>query len=193
MEGRETGGRLIGLRRSRMWTQVRLAEEAGVSPTTVSGIESGRISRPHFGTLGKLARALGVDPRELLADPSASTTAEEDPAPMSLEWARSSAEAEFEKGLDEASLNRLEALSRELDEERGRLQALYGEFPRDSEQRRFIKRQIRSVSAQSGSVSTSIMFHRHAGEGARNEAEPGREEGGAPPRAADRGDNGRRS
>ena len=193
MEGRETGGRLIGLRRSRMWTQVRLAEEAGVSPTTVSGIESGRISRPHFGTLGKLARALGVDPRELLADPSASTTAEEDPAPMSLEWARTSAEAEFEKGLDEASLNRLEALSRELAEERGRLQALYGEFPRDSEQRRFIKRQIRSVSAQSGSVSTSIMFHRHAGEGARNEAEPAREKDGAPPQAADRGDNGRRS
>jgi transcriptional regulator with XRE-family HTH domain len=35
--------------------------EGGGSPTTVSGIESGRISRPHFGTVNKLARASGVD------------------------------------------------------------------------------------------------------------------------------------
>jgi transcriptional regulator with XRE-family HTH domain len=41
---------IAALRERRMWTQVRLAEEAGISPTTVSGIESGRISRPHFGT-----------------------------------------------------------------------------------------------------------------------------------------------
>jgi transcriptional regulator with XRE-family HTH domain len=160
MEGSGTGGRLAGLRRSRMWTQARLAAEAGVSPTTVSGIESGKISRPHFGTLGKLARSLGVDPRELVAPPA--SAAEEDAAPMSLEWARSSPETEFERGLEGASLSRLESLSSELDEERGRLQALYGEFPRGSEQRRFIKRQIRDVSAQSGSVSTSIMFHQNA-------------------------------
>ena len=190
MEGRETGERLSGLRRSRMWTQVRLAEEAGVSPTTVSGIESGRISRPHFGTLGKLARALGVDPRELLAPPPA-PAAEEGPAPMSLEWARTSAEAEFERGLEEASLNRLRSLSRELDEERGRLQALYGEFPRGSEQRRFIKRQIRAISAQSGSVRTSIMFHQHAVEGARNDAKSGGEESAAAPQTSDSDDNGR--
>lgn len=162
MEGRDVGERIAGLRRSRMWTQARLAGEAGISPTTVSGIESGRISRPHFGTVGKLARALGVDPRELLAPPG--RPMEEGPTPMSLEWARSSHEAEFERGLDKASLGRLEALSHELKEERGRLQALYGVFPKDSEQRRVVKRQIRDVSAQSGSVSTSIMFHRHAGE-----------------------------
>ena len=149
---------MAGLRRSRMWTQARLAEEAGISPTTVSGIESGKISRPHFGTLGKLARALGVEPGELLGGPPAAA-ADESTAPMSLEWARSSPEADFERGLEEASLRRLESLSSELDEERGRLQALYGEFPRGSEQRRFIKRQIRDISAQSGSVSTSIMFH----------------------------------
>jgi transcriptional regulator with XRE-family HTH domain len=41
--------------------QGRLAEKAGGSPTTVSGIESGRISRPHFGTVKKPARASGVD------------------------------------------------------------------------------------------------------------------------------------
>ena len=57
---------LMVLRETRMWTQVRLAEEAGVSPTTVSGIENGRISRPHFGTVRKLAVALKVEPEELL-------------------------------------------------------------------------------------------------------------------------------
>ena len=184
MEKRETGERLSGLRRSRLWTQARLAEEAGVSPTTVSGIESGRISRPHFGTLGKLARALGVDPRELLASSPAPSAAEEGPAPMSLEWARTYAEAEFERGLEESSLNRLRSLSRELDEERGRLQALYGAFPRGSEQRRFIMRQIRSISAQSGSVSTSIMFHERTPDGGppgRREPPDGRPGGSPPP------------
>jgi transcriptional regulator with XRE-family HTH domain len=181
MEGSGTGERLAGLRRSRMWTQARLAAEAGVSPTTVSGIESDKISRPHFGTLGKLARALGVDPRELVAPPS--PAAEEGAAPMSLEWARSSPETEFERGLEGASLSRLESLSRELDEERGRLQELYGLFPSGSEQRRLVKRQIRDVSAQSGSVSTSIMFHQRAPDG----DPPGRREppderpGGSPP------------
>jgi transcriptional regulator with XRE-family HTH domain len=186
MEGSGTGGRLAGLRRSRMWTQARLAAEAGVSPTTVSGIESGKISRPHFGTLGKLARALGVDSRELLPA-SPAPAAEEGTAPMSLEWARSSAEADFERGLEEASLNRLESLSSELDEERGRLQALYGEFPRGSEQRRFIKRQIRDVSAQSGSVSTSIMFHQHAKQDARGDAERGVESDGSDEPGSDPG------
>lgn len=189
MERPETGERLSGLRRSRMWTQAKLAEEAGVSPTTISGIESGKISRPHFGTLGKLARALGVDPRELLAVPAAAV--EEGPAPMSLEWARSSPEAEFERGLEEASLNRLQTLSHELDEERDRLQTLYGEFPRGSEQRRFIKRQIRDVSAQSGSVSTSIMFHEHAREQGKTDAKPGDEAPGAAPSGPDRNDTGR--
>jgi transcriptional regulator with XRE-family HTH domain len=38
---------------------------AGVSPTTISGIESGKITRPHLKTLLKIARALGVDVGEL--------------------------------------------------------------------------------------------------------------------------------
>ena len=66
MKGSDIGVRLIGIRRLRMWTQGRLAKEAGVSPTTVSGIETGRIARPHFGTLQKLAQALDLDPKVLL-------------------------------------------------------------------------------------------------------------------------------
>ncbi|MCA1728679.1 MAG: helix-turn-helix domain-containing protein [Actinobacteria bacterium] len=124
------GKRLRNIRRSRMWNQHKLAEEAGVSPTTVSGIETGRISTPHFGTLHKLAQALDVNPQVL-----------------------------FSRRLEEASLEGIEALSGQLKEERERLQRLYGEFPRGSEQRRFIKQQLRDVSAQSESVTTSMMFH----------------------------------
>ena len=147
---------MLRARRTKMWTQGRLASEAGVSPTTVSGIENGRISSPHFGTVRKLARALGVDPAGLLS--AGEPLGREPDAPLSLGWARSIREEEFEQGLEEAPLERLAGLRRDLDEERGRLQALYGEFPEGSEQRRFIKRQIRIISAQSGSVATSMMF-----------------------------------
>jgi hypothetical protein len=76
-------------------------------------------------------------------------------------WARDSEEGEFERGLEGASLESLDSLSRELDAEQERLQRLYGEFPETSEQGRFIKRQIREVAGQSGSVKTSAMFRRH--------------------------------
>ena len=71
MYGSEAKSRLAIIREERMWTQRRLAEEAGISPRTVSGIESGRISRPHFGTVGKLARALGIDPTGVSITPDA--------------------------------------------------------------------------------------------------------------------------
>jgi transcriptional regulator with XRE-family HTH domain len=159
MDESEIGKRLQNLRRSRMWTQRRLAEEAGVSPTSVSGIETGRLSKPHFGTLRKIARVLEMDPQVLLSGEEP-LQQEEAPALLSLRWARSAEEGEFEQRLEEASLEKLESLSGQLNDERGRLQRLYGEFPEGSEQRRFIKQQIRDVSAQSGSVTTSMMFHR---------------------------------
>jgi len=90
MERGLVGRKLVGIREQRMWTQARLAEEAGVSPTPVSGIESGRILRPQFGTLRKLAGALEVEPRELLSSPG---PGEEDASPLSLELAMSSGEA----------------------------------------------------------------------------------------------------
>ena len=154
----ELGKRVQNVRRLRMWTQARLAREAGVSPTTVSGIETGKIGRPHFGTLDKLARALRVAPEELLY--SQDSVEQQGPAPLSLGWARDSEEGEFERGLEGASLERLDSLSRELDAEQERLQRLYGEFPEASEQGRFIKRQIREVARQSGSVKTSAMVRR---------------------------------
>lgn len=152
------GRNLLLIRRSRMWTQGRLAEESGVSPTTVSGIENGKISRPHFGTLRKVAGALGVEPEELASGRGRPSHPEGAPSPLSLGWAMSAREEEFEREVEEASLESLGALSRELDEEQVRLQDLYEEFPQDTEQRRFVKRRIRNVAAQSGSVEASILF-----------------------------------
>jgi transcriptional regulator with XRE-family HTH domain len=162
MERQTIGTNLTVIRERRMWTQVRLAKEAGVSPTTVSGIETGRISRPHFGTLRRLASALGVDPQALLS-PERSFSSEFNergrPAPLSLEWARAAGEKEFEEKVEHAPLKRLQSLSQELEEEQRRLQRLYGEFPAGSEQRRFIKQQIRDLSAHAGSITTSMMVH----------------------------------
>ena len=160
MERSTVGSKLVAIRERRMWTQVRLAEEAGVSPTTVSGIENGRISRPHFGTLRKLAAALGVEPQELVSGPDVVEGGA--PSALSLEWAMSSGEAEFERGLEGASIERLSSLFRELGEEQGRLRRLYGEA-RGSEQRRLIKNMIRQVAANSGSVEASITAHEDKG------------------------------
>ena len=147
------GARLAALRERRMWTQERLAAEAGVSPTTVSGIERGRISRPHFGTLRKLAGALGVEPGQLLSGSDSRAVSR-----LSLDWAMSSGEDEFERELEGASIEGLSSLSQELGEEQDRLRRMYGEA-RGSEQRRLIKTMIRRVAANSGSVEVSITAH----------------------------------
>jgi hypothetical protein len=62
----------------------------------VSGIETGKIGRPHFGTLGKLVRALGVAPEELLD--SLAPVEQQDSAPLSL-GGRESGEGESKVGL----------------------------------------------------------------------------------------------
>lgn len=160
VEGSGIGENLLRVRRLRMWTQGRLAREAGVSPTTVSGIETGRIPGPHFGTIGKLARALGVKPEELISSAGQGEGGRPpERASLSLRWAMAVREEEFEREVDEAPLESLNALRRELAEEQARLRRLYGEFPRGSEQRRFVKQQIREVAGQSESVRTSAMFH----------------------------------
>jgi transcriptional regulator with XRE-family HTH domain len=61
----QLAARHIALRERARLTQEQEAKMAGVSPTTISGIESGKITRPHLKTLLKLAGALGVDVGEL--------------------------------------------------------------------------------------------------------------------------------
>lgn len=56
--------KLIDLMADKGLTQADLAEKAGISRTVVYGVMKGR--RPTMPTLGKIARALGVKPSELL-------------------------------------------------------------------------------------------------------------------------------
>jgi transcriptional regulator with XRE-family HTH domain len=51
------------LRLERMMSQETLAFEAGMSPTTVWQAERGK--RMSFGTVRRLAKALGLDPSDL--------------------------------------------------------------------------------------------------------------------------------
>lgn len=162
MERWDIGEYLIRVRRARMRTQGQLAREAGVSPTTISGIESGKISRPHFGTLRKLARVLELEPEEFFGAGSSGLEREAEPADeyrATLEWSRSVRKEEFERELERASLERLRLLFSRLDGERERLQRVYGGLPRYSEERLYVKDDLRHVAARSESVSTSILFH----------------------------------
>lgn len=61
----ELGERIAVLREEQALTQAELADIAKISPSTLSQIESGRVPRPHVGTVRKIARALGVEPAEL--------------------------------------------------------------------------------------------------------------------------------
>jgi transcriptional regulator with XRE-family HTH domain len=61
----ELGERIATLREEQALTQAELAERARISPSTLSQIESGRVPRPHVGTIRKIARALNVDPQDL--------------------------------------------------------------------------------------------------------------------------------
>ena len=63
-----TGEKLRRLRRGQAMTQEELASASGVSPSTIVAIERGERASPHPGTLGKLAKALGVTPADLLED-----------------------------------------------------------------------------------------------------------------------------
>src|SRR5688572_23954958 len=122
----DVGERLENIRRLRMWTQVRLAREAGVSPTTVSAIETGKIGRPHFGTLDKLARALRVAPEEL----QGSRAAMEGPRALSMGWARDSEEGEFKRGLEGASSRALTLYLASWTQSRSVFRGSMGSFPK---------------------------------------------------------------
>ena len=61
----DLGERIAVLREEQALTQADLAEVARISPSTLSQIESGRVPRPHVGTVRKIARALGVEPADL--------------------------------------------------------------------------------------------------------------------------------
>lgn len=59
------GAQVRRVREQALLTQEELASRAGVGLTTLNRIENNR-SEPHFRTIRKLAKALDVDPRELI-------------------------------------------------------------------------------------------------------------------------------
>ena len=63
-----TGAKLKRNRRGEGLTQQELAERSGVAQSTIAQIEGGARPTPHPRTLKKLARALGLETRELLDD-----------------------------------------------------------------------------------------------------------------------------
>ncbi len=118
---------LAKVRRSRGFSQRALAEEAGVSPSSIYEIEVGR-RKPNPSTLRKLANALGVEVVDLLEEEERPKAA----APLSLaEWLEARCGHAY-LALSEEEIEELfEALSgREDEEERKRelLSAIHAEY-----------------------------------------------------------------
>jgi transcriptional regulator with XRE-family HTH domain len=59
------GEKLKEVRTRRLLTQDELAEKAGVSQSTIANIERNN-AEPQFRTIRKLAKALDIEPTELL-------------------------------------------------------------------------------------------------------------------------------
>jgi transcriptional regulator with XRE-family HTH domain len=113
----ELGEQIATLREEQTLTQVELAERARISPSTLSLIESGKVPRPHVGTIRKIARALGVEPQDLrraeeptspkaLAQPSLADWLEERCGHAFLAMDKAELEAMFEN-LDDAERREL--------------------------------------------------------------------------------------
>ncbi|XVQ86421.1 helix-turn-helix domain-containing protein [Microbispora siamensis] len=91
-EYRELGTQLALVRRSAGLTQREVAERAGVGRPTLANIEKGR-QRVLYHQLLDIARALGVDARDLLPAPAPPSPALEDlgdlqPPPDVVDWVR---------------------------------------------------------------------------------------------------------
>jgi transcriptional regulator with XRE-family HTH domain len=72
---RHIGARVFELREQRGWSQAKLAEEAGVSQTTVVHLETEQIAKPRMATLRRIARGFGMSVEELLAPEGGVTSA----------------------------------------------------------------------------------------------------------------------
>ena len=67
MEVVKIGTQVKKAREQTLLTQEELAERAGIALSTLNRIEKDRVE-PHFRTIRKIAKALGVDARHLIGD-----------------------------------------------------------------------------------------------------------------------------
>ena len=65
---------LAALRHARGLSQAALGKRAGVRQATISGLETGRIRRVDLDILDRIARALDVEPGELIVRGPAKAT-----------------------------------------------------------------------------------------------------------------------
>jgi transcriptional regulator with XRE-family HTH domain len=67
MEVMKIGTQVRRARERELLTQEELASRAGIGAATLNRIEKDRVE-PHFRTIRKIARALGVDPKKLIPE-----------------------------------------------------------------------------------------------------------------------------
>jgi transcriptional regulator with XRE-family HTH domain len=67
MEVMKIGTQVKKAREQALLTQEELAEHAGIGTATLNRIEKDRVE-PHFRTIRKIAKALGVDAKELIPE-----------------------------------------------------------------------------------------------------------------------------
>jgi transcriptional regulator with XRE-family HTH domain len=67
MEVMKIGAQVKRAREQALLTQEELAERAGIGTATLNRIEKDRVE-PHFRTIRKIAKALGVDAKELIPE-----------------------------------------------------------------------------------------------------------------------------
>ena len=60
------GDKLRTLREKNFLSHRELTKDAGLSPTTVLNLEAGKVSEAQRRTIRRLAKALGVEPAELV-------------------------------------------------------------------------------------------------------------------------------
>jgi transcriptional regulator with XRE-family HTH domain len=65
----DVGKNVKRLRKEQRYTQTEIARRCGVTPAAISGLEAGDFS-PSTALVVKMARALGVEPAELLREPA---------------------------------------------------------------------------------------------------------------------------
>jgi transcriptional regulator with XRE-family HTH domain len=64
----DIGTRIRDIRKARDLSQERLAQQAGVTLSLISKVETGRITDLHYSTLSGVARALGISVGELIGE-----------------------------------------------------------------------------------------------------------------------------
>ena len=72
-------GRVRELRTAKGWTQLELAERAGIRRASLTAIETGKTKGIDFDTLESLATALGVSPGMLIAETPSPTVRRKKP------------------------------------------------------------------------------------------------------------------